>query len=102
VIRALLFAALAAAPLVAAPFARARDASADRDLAAACAICHGTDGRSAGGIPALAGMAREDMIRKLNDFRSGAAHATVMHQIAKGYSEDEIRRLAAYFASLKR
>jgi cytochrome c553 len=89
-------AALAAAPLVAA----AQDAG--RDLAASCAMCHGTNGRSVGGYEPLAGMAKADLVRKLNEFRSGAKPATVMHQITKGYTDNQIDQVAAYFAAQKK
>jgi cytochrome c553 len=32
-------------------------------------------------------------------YKSGALAATVMHQIAKGYTDEQIRQLAAYFAA---
>lgn len=73
-----------------------------RNLAAPCAICHGTDGRSVGGSEPLAGMPRPDMVRKLGEFKSGAKPATVMHQISKGYSDREIALLAEYFAAQKK
>jgi cytochrome c553 len=38
----------------------------------------------------------------MNAFRSGKRQATIMHQLAKGYTDDEIARLGAYFASQKR
>jgi cytochrome c553 len=86
-------AALAAAPLL----ASAQDAG--RDLAASCAMCHGTNGRSVGGNEPLAGMAKADLVRKFNEFRSGAKPATIMHQISKGYTDQQIDQIAAYFAA---
>jgi cytochrome c553 len=91
-------AALALAPLV----AQAQDKNAGRDLAASCAMCHGTDGRSVGGYEPLAGMAKNDIVRKLNGFRSGTTPATVMHQISKGYTDQQIQLLAEYFSAQKR
>jgi cytochrome c553 len=35
-------------------------------------------------------------------FRDGKRPATVMHQIAKGYSDPQIDTLAAWFAAQKR
>jgi cytochrome c553 len=32
-------------------------------------------------------------------FKSGTRTATIMHQLAKGYSDEQIRLLASYFAS---
>ncbi len=72
-----------------------------RDLAAACAICHGTNGWSAGGLPSLAGQPKEYLVRQMRDFRDGRRPATIMHQIAKGYTEDQYQLLAAFFASQK-
>lgn len=92
---------VAAATFCSAP-AGADQPAAGRNLAAPCAICHGTDGRSVGGTEPLAGMSRTDMVRKLGEYKSGAKPATVMHQISKGYSDREIALLAEYFASQKK
>ena len=71
-------------------------------LAASCAMCHGTGGRSAGGNEPLAGMPKEELIRKFSEFRSGAKPATVMHQIAKGYTDAQIEAMAAWYAAQPR
>lgn len=89
-------AALAAAPLA----AGAQDAGSN--LAASCAMCHGTAGHSVGGNEPLAGMPRDELVRKFKEFRSGAKPATAMHQIAKGYSDREVEQIAAYFAAQKK
>jgi len=97
-IAAVLAAALAAAPL----HASAQD-TAGRNLAAACAICHGTDGRTVtkDAIP-LAGMPKDHIATQMRAFRDGKRSATVMHQIAKGYSDEQIDQLASWFAAQKR
>lgn len=70
-----------------------------RALAANCAACHGTAGRSAGGpVPGLAGGDKDYFIAQMKAFKEGKREATVMHQIAKGYSDAEIAALAGYFA----
>ena len=81
--------------------AGAQDASQVRLLAANCANCHGTDGRSQGGMPALTGLTRPYIVEQMQDFKSGKRAATIMHQLAKGYTEAEIAALATYFSSLK-
>jgi cytochrome c553 len=82
--------------------ALAQDAA--RNLAAACAICHGTQGRPAPGAPLipLAGLPQDHIATQMRAFRDGRRPATVMHQIAKGYSDAQIDALAAWFAAQKR
>jgi len=92
-IPALLF--VACAPLA----AGAQDADLARNLAATCANCHGAGGPSQGDVRPLAGLAADKIIAAVSDFKSGAKPATVMHQIAKGYSDDQIRQVAGYFAA---
>ena len=73
-----------------------------RAWAAACANCHGTDGRAQPGMEALAGKDKDDITQKMLDFKSGRKPATLMHQIAKGYSDEQIAQIAAYFAAQKK
>jgi cytochrome c553 len=82
--------------------ARAQDARTLqlRSLAAGCAQCHGTEGRSvAEGMARLAGADAGWLAGQLRAFRDGRRPATVMQQIAKGYSEAQIDALAGYFAA---
>lgn len=74
-----------------------------RYLAANCANCHGTDGRSAdgSGMPGLAGLSATYFIEQMNAFRDGKRQATIMHQLAKGYTDAQIAAMAQYFASQK-
>jgi len=74
-----------------------------RNLAATCANCHGTDGRSVAGSGSagLAGTDKDTLMQKLRDFRSGARPATIMHQISRGYTEAQLELIAAYFAARK-
>ena len=96
--RALIFAAAALAAL---PVA-AQDVQ-GRNLAAACAICHGTDGRAVTrDVISLAGLPKDHISSQMQAFRDGKRPATVMHQIAKGYTDPQIDALAAWFAAQKR
>ena len=70
-------------------------------MAANCAACHGTQGRPAAGsnVSALAGRPAGELVEIMGQFKDGKRPATIMHQIAKGYSEAEIRALADHFAT---
>ena len=82
------------------PDALAQDA---QRLAAPCAICHGTEGRAVTkDVVPLAGLPREHIASQMRAFRDGQRPATVMHQIAKGYSDSQIDTLATWFAAQKR
>ncbi|MDX5445853.1 MAG: c-type cytochrome [Zoogloeaceae bacterium] len=72
-----------------------------RDLAATCANCHGTNGHSVGGSDSLAGVPAANTLQKLKEFRDGDRPATIMHQIAKGYTEEQLKLVADYFAAQK-
>ena len=91
---------------IAAGAALAQDAAAlhARSLAATCANCHGTEGRTTEGssIPSLAGMPRDYMITQIKAFKDGSRPATVMHQLSKGLTDQQIQTVATYFAALKR
>lgn len=95
--------AIAVTWLCAASGALAQDTS-SRNLAAACAICHGTEGRPAPSAPLipLAGLPSDHIATQMRAFRDGRRPATVMHQIAKGYSDAQIDAIAAWYAVQKR
>jgi cytochrome c553 len=75
-----------------------------RALAATCANCHGTDGRTVEGsaVPPLAGMPKVYLQQQMAAFKDGSRTATVMHQIAKGLTDAQVESIAAYFAAQKR
>lgn len=79
----------------------ANDANQGRNMASACSSCHGTNGKGVGGMEDLAGYPKDKMVKTINDFRSGAKPATVMHQLAKGYKPEQIEAIATYFAAQK-
>ncbi len=83
--------------------ASAQDPNLARNLAASCANCHNTDGKAvpgAGMVP-LAGVDKGRLLQTIKDFKSGTRPATIMHQIAKGYSDEQMELIASYFAAQK-
>ena len=97
---ALLTLAAAAAPAV------AQDAQTlnMRALAATCANCHGTQGQAVpnASVPGLAGLPASYVAEQMKAFKAGTRPATVMHQLAKGYSDAQIDAIAAYYAAQKK
>lgn len=63
-----------------------------------CANCHGTNGKTENDIPALAGQDRELLEELLYSYKNGAKQATIMHQHARGYTDEEIAILADFFS----
>ena len=92
----------ALALLAGASLAQAQDALQARSWAASCANCHGTDGRAQPGMESLAGVSKDDIVKKMQDFKAGRKPATIMHQLAKGYSDEQIIAIAGYFAAQKK
>ena len=95
---ALSLAALAASAAPISPGAR---------LAANCAACHGTDGATKNApnfatLPALSGQPRENLAASLRAFKSGTRPSTIMTQIAKGYTDEQLELLATHFAAQKK
>ena len=68
-------------------------------MAAACAMCHGSGGNPATGssVARLASRSADRIVDAMREFKEGKREATIMHQIAKGYSDAEIAAIAKYF-----
>ena len=83
--------------------AHAADPNLARNLAATCANCHGTNGNAVkgSGMDALAGMEKAKIRQRLADFKGGDKPASIMHQISKGYTDEQIDLIAGYFAAQK-
>ena len=46
-------------------------------------------------------MSAEKIVAALADYKSGNQPATIMHQIVKGYTDDQLKLAAGYFAAQK-
>jgi len=83
------------APFAVAAEQQPRVSSHARSLAATCANCHTADGAL---VPTLNGMPEDIIVRAMQDFKSGQREGTVMRELAKGYSDAQIKEIAAWYA----
>lgn len=83
--------------------AHAVDQNLARNLAATCANCHGTNGMAlkGSGLDSLAGLDKAKALKKLAEFKTGDKPASIMHQIAKGYTDEQLNLITTYFAAQK-
>lgn len=89
-----LFAGTAASASELTPEKRLQAAS----LAATCANCHGTNGQGVAGsaVTGLSNLSAEYIRTNMIWFKTGQRPATVMHQLAKGYTDEQIDIIANY------
>lgn len=73
-----------------------------RTLASSCVICHGSLTTSTSVIPSLNGLDESYFIRQMKAYRNSPNENEVMVQHAKGLTEEEIHKLASYFAKQDR
>ena len=67
--------------------------------AASCSGCHPSSARVTSPVARLAGLDRAAIVRAMQDFRSGQRTGTVMDRIAKGFTDEEIQAIAAWYAT---
>jgi cytochrome c553 len=67
--------------------------------ALSCSGCHPANANVATPVPRLAGQDAAAIVAAMQAFRTGARPATVMDRIAKGFSDDEIKSIAAWYAA---
>ena len=68
--------------------------------AASCLGCHAAAGKDSPVVP-LSSLKAEQIETAMQAFRSGARPSTVMDRIAKGFSDEEVRAIAQWYASAK-
>ena len=69
--------------------------------AAACSGCHASGATATSSISRLYGRDAGDIMTAMTGFRDGSLPSTVMTRIAKGFSDDELRAIAAWLAAQK-
>jgi cytochrome c553 len=67
--------------------------------AASCSGCHAAKAGVDTPVPRLSGQDATAMVAAMQAYRSGQRPATVMDRIAKGFSDDEIKAIAAWFSA---
>ena len=67
-------------------------------LAWQCAPCHGTNGQEfTEAMPTIAGMPEDQIIESMIAFREGTRPAIIMDRVSRGFTDDEIKAMAAFF-----
>ena len=69
--------------------------------AASCSGCHAASTRVDTPVPPLKGRSQADIADAMIDYKSGKRSGTIMDRIAKGFSDEEIRAIAAWYAGQK-
>jgi cytochrome subunit of sulfide dehydrogenase len=69
--------------------------------AVSCSGCHPASARVTSPVVRLNGLDRAAIVRAMQEFRSGQRTGTVMDRIAKGFTDDEIQAIAAWYATLR-
>jgi cytochrome c553 len=69
--------------------------------ASSCSGCHPATVGVSTPVPRLNGRDAAQITTAMTEFRTGKRPATVMDRIAKGFTDDETKAIAAYFAAQK-
>jgi cytochrome subunit of sulfide dehydrogenase len=69
--------------------------------ASSCSGCHPATAGVATLVPRLVGRDAAQITTAMTEFRTGKRPATVMDRIAKGFTDDETKAIATYFAAQK-
>jgi sulfide dehydrogenase cytochrome subunit len=67
--------------------------------AASCSGCHAISRSVDTAVPRLQGRKADELTLAMREFKTGARPATVMGRLAKGFSDEEIAALSAWFAA---
>jgi cytochrome c553 len=67
--------------------------------ASSCTGCHSAKRIPDSVIPRIAGRKADDIVKFMREYRSGAWPSSVMGRIAKGFDDQQIDAIAAWFAA---
>jgi len=89
---------------IAGPANAGGDAAKGKTKAKSCAACHGKDGKGKKmgkiTVPSLVKPSESQIIKALQDYKSGKRKNKQMSPVAKKLSDKDIANLATYYASL--
>lgn len=69
--------------------------------ALSCSGCHATSSAVKTDVPRLIGRDPAAIVSAMQGFRAGTIPSTVMDRIAKGFNDDEIKAIAAWYGTQK-
>lgn len=69
--------------------------------AASCSGCHMPVASAGMAVAPIVSRAPDEIVTAMQEFRAGARAATVMDRIAKGFTDEETRAIAAWLAALR-
>ena len=67
-------------------------------LASMCVICHGYRGQGSKRIPSLDDHTAKELIEYMQGFKTGEESSTIMGRHAAGYTDEEVRLIAEFYA----
>jgi sulfide dehydrogenase cytochrome subunit len=66
-----------------------------------CSGCHATSAKVETPVPRLIGRPATETLKAMQEFRGGQRPASVMDRIAKGFTDEEVQAIAAWYAEQK-
>jgi sulfide dehydrogenase cytochrome subunit len=66
-----------------------------------CTGCHAASAKVETPVPRLTGRPAAETVKAMQEFRGGQRPGTVMDRIAKGFSDEEVQAIAAWYAEQK-
>ena len=70
--------------------------------ASSCSGCHATLRGAVTSLPRLVGRSQIEIVSAMEAFRTGQRPATVMDRVAKGFTEGEVKAIAAWYAAAQK
>ena len=69
--------------------------------AAACSGCHAVNAAAETPVPKIHGRKADQIVADMAAFRAGSKPGTIMGRIAKGFTDDEVKPIAAWLEQQK-